>query len=229
MSFGPPPKKDSSRRNLDEKKGSIYGIDAPYSIQQKSRITVTGEVDVNTRLEMLESNLARVTNQQDSLLPLMNMLEIAPNVAKNDNLVKNLHKKSQETEDKITKMEQALKNFQFALDQNVTRLQNQAKPQQFDAVLFERNLKNLGQQINEQKSALSSFDNRLSNHKTLLETKLQAENENNTTLLDQKFDKYSSDFNHAIGELKNNINDALKKFDEGLGVLYTKVFFILLF
>lgn len=223
MSFAPR-KKDPNRSTVGDKKGSVYGLDAPHSIHQKSRMTAYSELDINTRVDMLESNLGRVTNQQDSLLPLMNMLEIAPNVAKNDNMVKNLHKKAQESDDKILRLELMLKNQQAAIDQSMTKIASHSKYPQFDPVVFERNMKQLGDQLNDQKKTLSNIQNKFANNQKVIEKRLQEEHDNNTKSIDAKVDKYSNEFNNAINEMRQAIESAFQKFDEGLKQLAERVY-----
>mmetsp|Transcript_2648 Transcript_2648/g.2286 ORF Transcript_2648/g.2286 Transcript_2648/m.2286 type:complete len:110 (-) Transcript_2648:345-674(-) len=109
MSFAP--RKNGVRPKSPEgqKKSTTQLQDSPYTIQSRQKANV--EPELQSRLDVLESHLSRVSNQQDALLPLMNMLDLGPSVAKNENLLKGLSKKGQDTEDRISRLEEALKSY----------------------------------------------------------------------------------------------------------------------
>ena len=54
--------------------------------------------NINSRLDLIESNLNRVCNQHDALMPLLNLLELLPSLQKNENIVKTIQRKQQEFE-----------------------------------------------------------------------------------------------------------------------------------
>jgi len=224
MSFAAPRReKESARRRSPQhvKKESVM-IDNPYSIDNRNRSTV-GQQDIGQRIEALENNLNRVTAQQETLLPLMNMLEMAPNVNKNDHLIKNLHKKSQETDERLMKMEQMIKSYNANLDANLAKINNLPKPPQFDPAFFDKSLKNLSNQLVDQQSQIQRVEKTFEELKKATDQRLKEENANLLKIIDNKFDKHKNDFMHAVGEMQKSINDTLKKFDDALRDLGTKV------
>ena len=83
---------------------SRVGLESPssMSLPRNSKIaTGNPELDLNQKLEILDNNLTRVSQQQEALLPLMGMVDLAPSVQKNEGILKTLHKKQTETDDKI--------------------------------------------------------------------------------------------------------------------------------
>ncbi len=64
------------------------------------------EYALDIRLEIIESNLSRVCNQQDALLPLLHVVDLVPGLSKTDVALKNIQGKIHEAENKLLKNEE---------------------------------------------------------------------------------------------------------------------------
>jgi hypothetical protein len=221
MSFAP--KKSVDRRSSpdSQKKSSSNLQESPFNGQQKSRSVLDPEA--TTRVDILEAHLSRISTQQDALLPLMTMLDLAPNVAKNENLLKNLSKKATETDDKVLKLEELIKGYQGNIDSAILKINSMPKPQQFDAGLFERNLKLLNSQVIEQQNVLKDAQNNMDNFHKAFDARIDDEADHNLKIMENKLEKQKNEFSNAITELKHTINETLRKLDDALKELYEKV------
>lgn len=75
-----------------------------------ARITDQG---VLNRLEMLENNLTRVTNQHDALLPLLDLVELLPHVQKN-------LEQCRQVKQRLTVLDERLTGFNNELKEKIT-------------------------------------------------------------------------------------------------------------
>jgi hypothetical protein len=219
MSFAP--KKEGRGKSPESHKKSTATIqESPLSIQ--GRNTSIDNIYTN-RLDVLEAHLSRISNQQDALLPLMGMLDMAPNVNKNDNLLKSLQKKSQETDEKILKMEQLLKGYQSNVEASLQKIANVPKMPNFDAGLFERNIKMINGQVNEHQNTIKNIENNFLAFQQSIEARIDDEADNTLKVMESKLEKQRQEFTVAINELKKTINETLKKLDEALKEFYLRV------
>jgi predicted nucleic acid-binding Zn-ribbon protein len=221
MSFAP--KKSMDRRSSpdSQKKSSTNLQESPFNVQQRSRSTLDPES--TNRVDILEAHLSRISTQQDALLPLMTMLDLAPNVAKNENLLKNLSKKSNETDEKINRLEELIRGYQGNIDSAIQKINSLPKPQQFDAGLFERNLKLLNSQVIEHQNTLKDTQSNMDNFHKAFDARIDDEADHNLKIMETKLEKQKNEFSHAITELKLTINETLRKLDDALRELYEKV------
>jgi len=215
MSFAPSKTKrksspDSPNRTQDKRSQMLES--PSYSFPMRSTANLTP--DVASRLEVIESNLSRVSNQQDALLPLMNMVDVTQNLAKNETLMKNLHKKCAETDERTAKMEQLFKSYQSNIDATLTKIASQQNKPTFDSALFEKNIKGIVTQVNDQGTALKELDNNFSSYQKTMDARLKDEFGNNAKLLDNRLDKNKQDFTGSLNELKASTVNALKRLDE---------------
>lgn len=65
-----------------------------------------------SRLEMLESNLTRVTNQHEALIPLLDLVELLPHIQKN-------LEQSQQAKQRLEALSEQMQDFHSALKQNI--------------------------------------------------------------------------------------------------------------
>lgn len=220
MSFASKKHSERGKSPESQKKSTSNLHESPYPLQTRSRMNLDPES--SSRLEVLEAHLSRVSNQQDALLPLMNMLDLAPNVAKNENLLKGLSKKGTETDEKIFRLEEMLRNYQGEIENTIQKINSLPKPQQFDAALFERNLKMLNSQVNEQQNSIKDMQHTMDDFHKNFEQRIDDEADNNLKHMETKLEKQKLEFTHAINDLKKTINETLKKLDEALGDLYNR-------
>lgn len=223
MSFAP--KKDGRGKSPESHKKSTATIqESPLSVQGRPS---SNEGGFTNRLDVLEAHLSRISNQQDALLPLMGMLDLAPNVTKSDTLLKGLQKKSQETDEKILKMEQLLKGYQNNVESSLQKINNVPKIPNFDAGLFERNIKMINSQVNDHQNTIKTIESNFDAFQKSIEARIDDEADATMKIMEGKLDKQRTEFTHAINDLKKTINETLKKLDEALKEFYLRVIHLL--
>lgn len=229
MSFGP---KKASRKASPEtakKLGNSYlNENFPLSAQGKnnSQSQILLDPDLSSRIEMLESNLSRISTQQDALLPLMNMLEIAPTMTRNENLLKNLHKKGQETEDRISRLEQMVRGYQQNIETTISRigsLNSAPKVVQADTSLLEKSLKDVSNQITKQSTAVKEVENNLGQMQKTIETKVTETTTNSSRALELRLERQRGEFSSALNDFSKDIDLTFKKFEDAVKDLYSQV------
>ena len=209
---------------------SRLGLESPstMSLPRNSKI-ITGnpELDLPQKLDILENNLTRVSQQQEALIPLMSMIDLAPSVQKNEGILKGLHKKQSETDEKVLKLEQMFRNYQTNVDSTLSKLSTRPVSN-FDAGLFEKNLKSIGNQVADQATQFKELEDKFTTLESAVGERLQDELGMLYRNVEAKLDKHRMETITALGELKNGTNNNLKRFDEVLKDIMSKVTLILL-
>jgi len=204
--------------------GSRLGIESPSTMslpRNSKNITGNPELDLPQKLEILESNLTRVSQQQEALLPLMNMIDLAPSVQKNEGILKSLHKKQSETESQQSKLENMFRNYQTNVDSTLTKLSTRPVSN-FDAGLFEKNLKSIGNQVTDQQAQFRELEDKFTKLEQGVGDKLHEELGMLYQKVENKLEKHRSETIAALKELKTGTNSNLKRFDEVLKDIMTK-------
>ena len=223
MSFAPKIKRKNSPGSpgLSQHKRSGFLESPTYASNFSTRTKGIIEPEIATRLEVIEANLSRISQQQDALLPLMNMIDLSSIVAKNEGLMKSLHKKSSETDEKLGKLEQGLKIFQMNTENSISKISAQ-KPQ-IDLSLFEKNFKSIINQINDQGGALRNLETNIINFEKVIDTRFKDENTANQKLIETRLEKHKQDINMALNEFRTSNQNSLKRYEEAIKDLNIKV------
>jgi hypothetical protein len=197
MSFAPKKKEIKSFAN------NMYGNENQYN------------EPLMNRLEILESNLNRVCNQHDALMPLLNMNNLMPSLTKTETTLKTLQKKIAENEDKLQKAESALKDHQNYVETSLARLNNSKtnhgnqEYQQLD-----KTIKNTNNHLNALQSNLKDVESTVLNLQKLTDAKFKDEFININKGVEVKLDRNKNDVQSILAEFKNNIQLTLKKHEE---------------
>lgn len=211
--------------------GSKQLLDSPSSGSLPKGMRYGYDSEFSTKVDELESSLSTVSNQQDALLPLMNLLDLAPNVQKTVGLMKNLDKRQDETEKKLGKLEDILKNNQEHTDLEIQKANDQQPIDIPDSSSFEKSLKSVFNRVAEQQYQYKDLENKLTNLDQGVIKRLKDELGSLSKTVESKLDKHRQETISALGELKNGTNNNLKRFDDVLKDIMGKVstFFTLVF
>ncbi len=226
MSFARP-KHTSRKTSPDNLKRANLGTSfteanfvSPSQMRSAYRIA---DPDHLSRIEALEADLSKVSKQQDALLPLMNMMEIGPALTKNENLLKGVHKKNQETEDRITRLEQLMINYQQNIENTVTKINSAPKVAPVDTSFIEKGLKDVTLQMNKQANSIRDLESNFGNAQKSLENKVTETIAINSKAIEMRLEKQRIEFNTTITELNSNVDLSFKKFEEAVQELYGQV------
>ena len=223
MSFAPPKTKrknsDSPGRSQDKRNALLESV-----TNLPTRIKGNLEPELFTRLEVIEANLSRISQQQDALLPLMNMIDLTSNVTKNEGMMKSLHKKCAETDEKLARLEQGLKAFQGNIENSISKISVQKQPQ-VDLSLFEKNFKNIINQINDQGGALRDLETNVVDFQKAIDSQLKEESKTTQRLIENSLEKHKQDINIALNEFRANNQNSFKRYEEVLKDLHLKVIY----
>lgn len=204
---------DGSKQNIDPLDGEF----APRG----SRPNI--DSDLYVKYEKVEGNLSHVSTQQDALLPLMNLLELAPTVQKSVGLMKTLDKKQEESEKKLSKLEEILRHNQEHTDLQIQKANDRQPIDVPDSASFEKSLKSVFNRVAEQQYQYKDLENKLSNLDKGVVNRLKDELGTLSKNVESKLDKHRQETISALGELKNGTNTNLKKFDDVLKDIMSKV------
>ena len=227
MSFAAP-KKSSRKTSPDSmrKIGSSLLENNLASIHHARSANYNIDPDYLSRIEVLESDLSKISKQQDALLPLMNMLEVTPTLMKNENLLKNINKRSQDTEDRITRLEHLMKNYHQNIEQTVAKINSTPKVTQVDTSFIENSLRDVSNQVNRQENSIKELEGDFGNLQKSVETKVTETITNSSRTMELKLERQRTDFNTALSDLSKNVDLTFKKFEDAVRELYGQVKFI---
>jgi len=211
MSFAAP-KKSSRKTSPDSfrKGGNSFLENNLASIHQRSA-HYNIDPDYLNRIDTLENELSKISKQQDALLPLMNMLEVTPTLAKNETLLKGINRRSQETEDRISRLEQLMKNYHQNIEQTVSRINTTApKVTPIDTSFIENSLRDVSSQVNRQGNSIKELESTFGNLQKSVETKVTETISNSTRTMEIKLERQRTDFNTALSDLSKNVDLTFK-------------------
>ena len=225
MSFAPQ-KKSHRKLSPDSLRKSGTNFTEPaYPTSAQSKYSHTGDSDIISRIEALESSLSKISSQQDAFLPLMNMLELAPVMTKNENSLKNLNRKGQETEERIMRLEQMMKGYQQNIESTVSRINTSPKIIQADTGMLEKTIKDVAGQANKQAIMIKDLESNLTATQKAIETKVGEMTTNSSRACDLRLERQKADFSNSLNDLNKNIDLTFKKFEEAVRDLYVQVIY----
>jgi len=115
-----------------------------------------------------------------------------------------------------------MKGYQSNIESSLTKLAQAPKTPQFDAALFERNLKLVNNQVNEHANSIKVIEQNFDSFQRTVEQRIDDENDVTKRAVEQKLVAQKNDFSGIIGDLTGKINDRLKQVDEALKNLYER-------
>lgn len=118
----------------------------------------------------------------------MDMLDLGPSVAKNENLLKGLSMKNQDTDDRISRLEDALNSYKGSVESSLQKMSTTNKPVQFDSGLFERNLKMINNQVHDHEDTLKGLEDNFLEFQRAIEMKIDDETDNTMKIMESKLD-----------------------------------------
>lgn len=201
----------------------LYDSPSSYGLHRETRAY---DPEVLRKFEELETNLSNVSNQQDSLLPLMNLLDLSPNVQKAVGLMKNLDKRQDETDKKLIKLEEILRNNQIHTDEDIQKANDRQPIDVPDSGSFEKSLKGVFNRVAEQQYQYKDLEGKLLNLDQGVVKRLKDELGSLSKNVESKLDKHRQETISALGELKNGTNNNLKRFDDVLKDIMGKVLIV---
>mmetsp|Transcript_76412 Transcript_76412/g.88840 ORF Transcript_76412/g.88840 Transcript_76412/m.88840 type:complete len:513 (+) Transcript_76412:104-1642(+) len=195
-----------SRQDIDPQEQEI--------LPRGSRPEIDG--DIHKQYDKLEANLSHVSTQQDALLPLMNLLELAPSVQKSVGLMKLLGKRQEETDIKLAKFEESLRLSQKHTDLQIQKANDRQPIDVPDSASFEKSLKSVFNRVAEQQYQYKDLENKLSNLDKSVDDRLKVDLDSLSKTVESKLDKHRQETINDLKDLKNGTNQNLKKFDDVL-------------
>jgi len=222
MSFGPP-RKASKPSNEILRKSSSPNFASGFSLPvQSPEINRNIDGDYENRINTLESNLSKISNQQDALLPLMNALDFVPSLSRNENMLKTLAKKNQETEERMMRIEHLAKVYQQSVEGTAVKLNAMPKIIHVDTSLVEKNIKDVSDQVNRQGHSIKEIEANFGSIQRSIETQVSETITGSSRTMELRLEKQRNDFNGALNDLSKNIDLTFKKFEDAVRDLYVQ-------
>jgi len=227
MSFGPPKKNITKFPTELGRKASNpnWAANIPYPIQGQE-IHKNIDADQENRINVLEANLSKISNQQDALLPLMNALDFVPSLTKSENALRAIAKKNQETEERIMKLEQLARAYQQNVEGTAVKLNAMPKIVHVDTTFVEKSIKDVSNQVNRQEHAIREIEANFGSIQRSIEAQVSDTITSSSRAMELRLERQRNDFNGALNDLSKNIDLTFKKFEDAVRDLYVQVEFL---
>lgn len=163
------------------------------------------------RLDYVETNLNKICSQHDALMPLLVLKDQTPAISKNENIIRNLQKKSNENEEKIKSISQKFKEFQRSFETDLRKIYAKKQEKSLEVPNLDKTLKGFSNHINTLQTNLKEIEGKVLNLQRNTENKLKEENNNMNKEIDKMLEVNKNEIQNMLAEFKNKIELALKK------------------
>ena len=162
-----------------------------------------------SRFDMIETNLNRVMNQHEALLPLLNSQSDLQTLNKHEFAINILKAKLQEDEKAFKTLELDLQNFQSNIDNNYTRIASTRHEKNLETQNLERGVKGTNNMINGLQSNLKDVESTVLNFQRLSDAKFKDLSQSIITKVDTRTQRNQEDVKKIISDFENYIKKSL--------------------
>ena len=227
MSFAPS-KKHLPKESFESMKHSrLSSYDSPNNFYSSSLHTrASFDSDFSHRLDVLDSNIVRINQQQEVLFPLTNMLDmtsVTSNFTKYDKLVHDIEHQNHYNEDRLRHIEGLMSKYNSSLEHSLHKINGEPKAPKPDLKFLDRGIKNTVNQLQEKDELLNTLKSDIHEFHTNLEKRINHENASRAHMLEPRIDNYTHEFKDAVGNLHNNVNIGFGRLEDAVKDLYEKV------
>jgi len=186
------------------------------------------------RLERIENNLAKICNQNEVLMPLLNMTSSLPIFSKTEKDVKELQKKIAENERSLLYFEEGLDRYKEYFEDSKYKFEVLSEEKVIDNQQLERQIKITNNHLNALHSNLKDVENTVVNLQTLLDKKFNEETKAIKETVESKLKKSKKEIQSSLKESETRINQFFKEHEENLKkynlfkVFFHNYFFIII-
>lgn len=208
---------------------------APFSLSLPKSLPLSdsqlGYNPINSRLEMIETNLRRVANQHEALMPLIGMKEQLSAVQKAELQLKGYQIRINENQRKLKNLTGELKNVHLNYENSFEKIVGQRKEKSTEGQILEKTLKGTNNLINALQSNLKDVESTVLNFQRVTDSKFKELEINVQKKVETRVDKNLEDIKKIMGEFENYIQNNFKERLKVLGELYPNqvLFFLLIF
>jgi flagellar biosynthesis chaperone FliJ len=224
MTFAPS-KKHLPKESFDSMKHSrLSSYDSPNNFYSSSLHTrASFDSDFSHRLDVLDSNIFRINQQQEALYPLTHMLDMTSSMAKYDKFVREIEHQNHENDDRLKTIEDLMGKYHSSLEGSLHKINGEPKAPKTDLKHIERNVKNTITQINEKNEVLVTMKSNMHSFQNNLEKRIEHESASRTHNLEPKIDNYTHEFKAAVSNLHGSVNVGFGRLEDAVKDLYEKV------
>ena len=223
MSFAPS-KKNSQRDSYDPHKSRYTSHDSPAQAFSQMRTRESAESDLSYRVDVLTSNMVRINQQQEALLPVFDMADISPGIEKSEELAKSIQERNRACEQRLNRLEDLLRSFQGRMETTIPRSSTvEPKYPKPDLSHIERNIKSVVTSIGERDDTLFGLKANWTKFQKAVDKRAEtqcSEKENNS---EKKIELYSTAFNTTTNDIHSGVNVGFERLEEAVNDLYNKV------
>ena len=168
------------------------------------------------RLDRIESNLTKICNQNEILLPLLNMTSSLPIFSKTESDLKEMQKKIVENERSLMYFEEGLEKYKEYFEDSKYRMEMISEEKAVDELQIERQIKITNNHLNALHSNLKDVENTVHNLQTLLDKKFNEETKVIKESVETKLKKSKKEIQNTLKESEIRINQVFKEHEENL-------------
>ncbi len=172
------------------------------------------------RFEMIETNLNRVINQHEALLPLLNSQTDLQTLNKHEFTVNILKTKLKEDEKSFKTLEFDLKDYQMNFDINLTKVVETRNEKSVEIQNLEKGMKGTNNMINGLQSNLKDVESTVLNFQRLSDAKFKDLSQSVIAKVDTRTQRNQDDAKKIITEFENYIKKSLCKKMEILNEIF---------
>jgi len=165
---------------------------------------------IMSRFEMIETNLNRVINQHEALLPLINSQPDLQSLAKHEFALNIFKAKLQEDEKTFKTLESDLQNFQQNIEGSFAKIATLRNEKPIEIQNLEKGMKGTNNLINSLQSNLKDVESTVLNFQRLSDSKFKDLSQSIITKVDTRTQRNQEDVKKIISEFENYIKNTLK-------------------
>lgn len=234
MSFTPSKKPHQSPPSLSHRSKShhhFYDLAQNYS-HFGSRPSL--DADPSYRLDILNSNIIRINQQQEALLPLIDHLDIPEMrncLENNEYLTREMLSKNQEMDERMERLEELIQNYGLKIENRRTVKVEREEPiieridksPRAEVRLLEKGVKKIVMKITQNDDILASVEKGMQKIQKTIEDKLESETNTRSTKVEKRIERNMKEFNMTVEDVNKGVEVGFERLEKAVEDLYQKV------
>lgn len=236
MSFAPSKKQlqsPTSHSHRSKNSHHFYDLAQNYS-HFGSRPSL--DTDPSYRLDILNSNIIRINQQQEALLPLIDHIDVSEMrtcLENNEYLAREILEKNQEIDERMERLEEFIQNYGPKLENRGTgkvertepieRMERIDKSPRAEVRLLEKGVKKIVLKITQNDEILASVEKGMQKIQKTIEEKLESETNTRSAKVEKRIERNMKEFNMTVEDVNKGVEVGFERLEKAVEDLYQKV------
>jgi len=235
MSFGPAKKSHQNNPSTHSTKNSHHFYDLPHNTYSHFASRSSLDTDPSYRLDILNSNIVRINQQQEALIPLIGQMDLPrmqAYIEKNEHLAREISYRNEEIDERLDGLEELVQNYGSKIHHEGSRIERTEPIERIERIdksprgevrLMEKGVKKIVVKMQQNDEILASVEQGIQNMQQTIEEKLESEMDVRSTKVEKRIERNLKEFNLTVEDINKGVGVGFERLEKAVEDLYHKV------